>query len=173
MAELLAGTPVFAVSNIHEVGSLPRQRPTAAQMIDFRIADPRANSRFASSLSRHLRMLDRPDSLRQRAMRHLPSLMLVVGRRIVKQYWALRALPRGQQVRRPIRISHRCASLHPERAMALMATEEIAITCRDGCKRAPTSEGSSGLSGSRPTCSNRASRVASARWAVMRLSRLG
>ena len=27
---------------------MPRQRPTAAQMIDFRIADPRANSPFAS-----------------------------------------------------------------------------------------------------------------------------
>jgi len=50
------GTPAFAFSNIHEVGSLPRQRPTAAQMIDFRIADPGANSRFASSLSRHLRI---------------------------------------------------------------------------------------------------------------------
>src|ERR1700733_4135451 len=45
-----------AFSSIHEVGSLPRQRPTAAQMIDFRIADPGANSRFASSLSRHLRI---------------------------------------------------------------------------------------------------------------------
>ena len=43
-----AGTPVFAVSNIHEVGSVPRQRSNSVQMTDFRIADPRANSRFAS-----------------------------------------------------------------------------------------------------------------------------
>jgi hypothetical protein len=50
------GTPVFAVSNIHEVGSMPRQRSNSVQMTDFRIADPRANSRFGiASLSRHLR----------------------------------------------------------------------------------------------------------------------